>query len=317
MKAIELSISAINNLEDIKARKSNLNEEKEKVVRSAADNGQQVPISIDSVNNVVDGELRVLGLLEKGADTVQAIVVDGDENELAKTSYIVNMHRQKLSAVKQADLYQNSVKGKSKEESDDISLSLQVKTSNEDKKDYSKAHKSKYKAISKMSDDIKEPLDFYMTPIGTAYEIARLSKDGMSDDIIKQLIKNIADKKMSDRKAISFLKKYKKDLDNVSLESEGVDNTVDSAIKFSKKTITIDVTKHFDSNFTIKDITDEDKTNIRNLINKVFEYLRNNLNTESSSDQTSQEDVDTASNQESNISLIEQNSQPENQEETA
>lgn len=315
MKVIELSINAINNLEAIKARKSNLNEEMEKVVISVSTNGQEVPISIDSVNNVVDGGLRILGLIEKGVDTVDAIVVDGDENLLAQKAFIQNMHRQKLSAVKQADLFQNAVKGKNDKESDDISLSLQVKTSNEDKNNISKAHRSKYKAISSMPEELKNLLDFHRTPIGTSYELSKLYKDNLTVENLKGLIEKIASKKMSDRKAIAFLKKYKKELNNISLESEDADNSVDS-INFGKEKITINVAKHFGDHFTIEDITDEDKINIRKVIDKIFEYLKSNFNTESS-EQTSQEDADKASHQASNTSAIEDNNQLESQEKAA
>ena len=116
-----------------------------------------------------------------------------------------------------------------------------------------------------------------------------------------QLVDAIKD--MSDRKAVAHIKKFiKNKSSNVDVQDEDVVIIDIESVKFKHTSITIDITKHFqDKTFTLDKLTEENKQDIKILIDKVFEYLKNDYF--AANNQSATADVD-ESNQEVSVVQI-------------
>ena len=85
-----INIADISNLEDIKSMV--LSKGQSEVVISVVNNGQLVPVLIDSDNKLIDGRLRVHGNINIGKANIDAIIVKKNESavEDASSKYIIN-----------------------------------------------------------------------------------------------------------------------------------------------------------------------------------------------------------------------------------
>jgi hypothetical protein len=285
MKSMTIEINKIEGLENIKNDK--YNDAQKAVIASVSRNGQKVPILVAEVEDVegikkyilLDGFCRVVGCLERGDNTMEATIVDTNLQQNSKDVYIINDARIEPSAVKRAELFSNATNEVSDKELDVACSDMNVKVSDDEgKPTVSAPHRSKLLSIAKLPEKIKKKLDFNRLSLNTCHALAK----GFNDEILKEehlnvLINEI--EKLSERKSIQRIKAFIKMLDGGSEKEEDVslkDQKVE-AVKFRKTTITIDITKHFqDDKYTINDLTDEHKKAIRELIDKVFEYLKSN-----------------------------------------
>ncbi|MEA2020051.1 MAG: ParB/RepB/Spo0J family partition protein [Campylobacterota bacterium] len=275
----KVKINSIKNIEEIKTIV--LNSSQLEIVQSVVNNGQLIAVEIDSNMNLIDGISRVLGCINAGLSEVTAVKVSNHENEQnkAKHQYIVNNHRADTPSAKKADLAIAAIGTSNDNESSEIYMKLGIKTSEDDLKKYnansklSKSHISKFKSITKLPEEIKNKINEYEIPINTAYELGKNYKnEEINIDQIKTLVDEV--KELSDRKGVAHIQDYIKKHEG-GVEISDLTQEI-SGINFKKTTIIIDITKHFNNpKYTLKDLTDENKKNIKNLIDKVFEYLKN------------------------------------------
>jgi hypothetical protein len=271
-QVIEFEINQINGIADLK--KLVLNKSQQEVIQSVVNNGQNVPICLDEDNNIIDGKLRVLGTLKVGGTVIDAIVIpvhDSSQSK-AKAQYVANIHRRNMSAAEKADL---ATDASGNFVDDDTNLKLGIKSSLEDES-MSKSHVTKFKRISELPLVVKSKINEYEIPVNASYELGKGSKNQELDkEELVQLVDAIKD--MSDRKAVAHIKKFiKNKSSNADVNNEDVVVSDVESVKFKRTSITINITKHFeDEAFTLDKLTEQNKQDIKELIDRVFEYLKN------------------------------------------
>ena len=297
-QVMEFEISKINGIEDL--NKLVLNKSQLEVVQSVMNNSLIVPICLDEDHRIVDGKLRVLGMLNVGGTVIDAIVIPayGSSQSKALAQYITNEHRRKMSAAEKADL---AIDASGNFVDDDTNLKLGIKSSPKDES-MSKSHVTKFKRINELPLEIKAKINEYEIPVNASYELGKGFKNQELDNAqLWQLVDAIKD--MSDRKAVAHIKKFiKNKSSNVDVQDEDVVIIDIESVKFKHTSITIDITKHFqDKTFTLDKLTEENKQDIKILIDKVFEYLKNDYF--AANNQSATADVD-ESNQEVSVVQI-------------
>lgn len=263
---VKFEIVNISNIESIKS--TVLSKGQLEVVQSVINNGQLVPVHIDSVNKLIDGVLRVRANIDAGISTIDAIIVDKFESTSADATskYIINNHRHNMSVAKRAKLALEATDDLDNADLvNDKCMKLGIKTSDDDldksniNSKLSKSHLTKYKSINGLPQDIKDKINEYEIPMNASYELGKGYKiDDLNAADLKVIVEEIKD--MSDRKAVSHIKTQIKRRINTKI-NDGVvltDEKID-AVKFRKTTISIDVTKHFeDDKYSIDDLAEEE-----------------------------------------------------------
>lgn len=271
-QVIAFEISKINGIADL--QKLVLNKSQLEVTRSVVSNGQNVPIRLDEDYNIIDGKLRVLGMIDAAETVIDAIVIpvyDSSQSK-AKAQYVANVHRRNMSAAEKADL---ATDASGNFVDDDTNLKLGIKSSPDDES-MSKSHVTKFKRISELPLLVKSKINENETPVNTSYELAKGFKNQELDkEELLHLIDAIKD--MSERKAMAHIKKFIKNKSgDVDAKDEDVVISDIEGVRFKRTSITINITEHFQNkNFTLDKLTKENKRDIKRLIDKVFEYLKN------------------------------------------
>jgi len=278
MKMIDLN--DIKNLDIVKELRPSPSQKE--VIASVVNNGQLVPVHIDKDYNLIDGRLRVKACLESGETSVAVIFIDGGgtKREQSRTKYIMNTHRYNMSVIERSVLALEATEPiDNVENRQEEYTKLGIKHSRDDLKKFSKSHISKYKKIAALPDDVKEKMNLYEIPLNTSYELAKAFGDTLSKDNLLSVLEVV--KELSDRKGVSKIKSYIKEL-NGSSHDEEIDV---GPIKFRKNAILIDIHEYCDVNDSKTLLTDDDKQKIEEIINSIFAYLRNKENSCNNNDE--------------------------------
>lgn len=294
MELIEVEINKLANIEAIKSMKTNSGQNY--VITSVVNNGLKEPIRINRKYYVLDGISRVKGCIERGDDSIKAFVIDGNESQNNCDAYILNDARIEPSAIQKSERFIGAVDNKSEEEEKDICISLGVQSSKKEL-NISKAHKSKFKKISELSETLKQKLHFYRIGINTCYELAKAytntDEESLQESELLDILEAIVDNKLSEKKAISYIKAYRENK-KVSANIDGTAKSESkSSLQFKKTHLIINISKHFQTdNFTFTDVTEEDKTEIAKLVDKIFEFLKDKYINGSDADNSENTDIE-------------------------